>query len=498
MKNTIEIYKNNIIEFLRDKKFIITLILVSILAYGFTLSNVSIGVDDLSLDKYVNDTYILSQGRWGTFFIYNLLGIREFTPFWLDFVTLILMFCTAIFLCTLFKRVSKDKIKKSSYIIFACVFIACPVIAYFFVYQPTKLTVGLGNLLVAIAVSIIYENLINENKFKNILITILILSFAISMYESCAQTFIVLIFIINFIVAYFENDKKFKYFFTFTLKSMIILAISVVIHFIIKTGICVILDMLNIRRIDYANRKNIIMLIKECETFQVFRRVCEIKFTKLFKNTIFQFFSGTCIVGLILSAIKSIKTKNNNIFIMYLGIVIGNILLLLYMTANLYRVYYSWAIGIGITLLFINEFFYNKKSKVVVIFIAYVILIETKTMNGLFYKENLEYKKNLNYANNIITELLAIDDSLNKPILFVGNNRKATFSEIKEDYMTWALLTFNGECTEVISFFEHMGYDINLVDDRDQALKVYENLDEEEKQKSIIDLEDFIVVKISE
>ena len=180
-------YKKDFIKFLSNKKLMSITILVMLLAYGFMLTHFSIGVDDLCLDRYVNGTYILSAGRWGTWLIYNLLNLNTYIPFWVDFVTLLLLLFTAILLCVFIKRITNNKLKDISYILFTCGFISFPIISCFMIYLPTKLTVVLSNLIMVIVLIILYESFfcsykINKRKY---LFICLILSFSIYMYESC-------------------------------------------------------------------------------------------------------------------------------------------------------------------------------------------------------------------------------------------------------------------------------------------------------------------------
>lgn len=490
-----KIYKENIIEFLKDKKFMIVLILVAILAYGFTLTNFSVGVDDLSLDRYVSDTYILSQGRWGTFLIYNILGIREFTPFWLDFVTLGVIVLTAIFMCAFLKRISNSKFKNSSYIIFSCGFISCPVISHFFVYQPTKLTVAISNLLVAIVLAIMYENFIDKKNKSLSLISILLLTFSVSMYEACAQTFLVLVFISIFIYLHFNKEAKLKDLASFYIKAIVNLIVSIIFYFFIKCIIIKVLALLNLKKVNYANNQNVVKLVLECKSWIITKKVLLNKYVTLFSNNIFRIFMGISLVGFIISILEYKKEKR---YIIYLMIILCNLLLMLFLCGNLYRVCYSWAITTGFVLLYINESVEKKQFNILfTIIIGFVILIQTRMMNQIFYNDNFEYKREVIYATNTIDELLQIDSSLNKPILFV--NEKFTFftySDIRKNYLEWGLNAFDENCTELVKFFSHLGYDINIVKDYDSAFEIYEKLDEEIKKQNIIELEDFVVVKL--
>ena len=71
MKNIIEEYKKELKELISSKKYLFSIIIVSILAYGFAVTHSSIGLDDTSLDRYYGDffcTNIMIQRKVGKLF----------------------------------------------------------------------------------------------------------------------------------------------------------------------------------------------------------------------------------------------------------------------------------------------------------------------------------------------------------------------------------------------------------------------------------------------
>ena len=77
MRETISEYKKHIIDLLNNKVYVFFVILFAILSYGFTITNFSVGIDDLCFDRYVTGPYILAAGRWGTTLLYILLQINN-------------------------------------------------------------------------------------------------------------------------------------------------------------------------------------------------------------------------------------------------------------------------------------------------------------------------------------------------------------------------------------------------------------------------------------
>lgn len=116
MKEIVETYKEQVKYFISNKRYMVTMIIVAILSYGFTITHYSIGMDDLCFDRYVHGTYLLSAKRWGTWLLYNVLQINEFTPFWLDAVVVIFMVIIAIVLSAFIRKQYGNKIMELYFI----------------------------------------------------------------------------------------------------------------------------------------------------------------------------------------------------------------------------------------------------------------------------------------------------------------------------------------------------------------------------------------------
>jgi len=121
----------------------------------------------------------------------------------------------------------------------------------------------------------------------------------------------------------------------------------------------------------------------------------------------------------------------------------------------------------------------------------------------LFYNEFIGYKRDVEIANSIISEIRKEVNDLNKPIFFVSKNKEnLKMKDLKinvdsrNDYFTWGFSAFFGEKDEIIKFFNHLGYEFEVVEDADKAFKIYDKLSDEQKEKDVLELDDFIAVKI--
>lgn len=114
MKEIVNQYKNQIKKLLNNKLYVLSLIVVAILGYGYLITHVSIGMDDTCLDRYYKGFFsnnMIAAGRWGSYLIYKLLNIVEFTPFWLEILTVITIMATAVLISSfIIKNIKKSNI----------------------------------------------------------------------------------------------------------------------------------------------------------------------------------------------------------------------------------------------------------------------------------------------------------------------------------------------------------------------------------------------------
>ena len=99
MEKIKEQYKKSGKYFLNNKIFIVAIILITILSFGFTVTNSSVGMDDTAFDRYYQDKEMLAIGRWGSYLVYQILNITEFIPFWIDFLASSIIMLTAVMWC---------------------------------------------------------------------------------------------------------------------------------------------------------------------------------------------------------------------------------------------------------------------------------------------------------------------------------------------------------------------------------------------------------------
>ena len=202
-----EKYKQSFIKLITNKSFLITVIIVAIASYGYTLEHVAVNIDVLSADKFMEGTELIAQHRLMGPIIERIFNIMDFYPFLGDFIAVILLIISAILYCSLFDVISKGKIKNIAYTIFACFFISYPLIMEIFVFSPMGISIALGFCLIAISLMFIHEAFIDKKKSKFVIGTIALWC-AISFYESFAVVYIVGVLSITLLEILYANCPK--------------------------------------------------------------------------------------------------------------------------------------------------------------------------------------------------------------------------------------------------------------------------------------------------
>ena len=110
------------------------LLLTAVCAYGYKVTNVTIGIDDTPSLYYFEEGLIAIVGRWVLFLLNKVITLAEFVPFVTDFAAVILLIAAAIVWSALFYSVFGEKIPVTGYTFFAAVFVSCPLISEVFTY----------------------------------------------------------------------------------------------------------------------------------------------------------------------------------------------------------------------------------------------------------------------------------------------------------------------------------------------------------------------------
>lgn len=397
---------------LQDKVFVVAVIFTTLLSFGYGITHVSVGIDDLCFDRYVIGTWMLSANRWGTWAFYNFFKIYSFSPFWLELLTVTMYFLTALVLCSTIKNIAKDKINRVAYILLACGYISFPILSFQFVYQSTNITVAFSNLIMALISYLVFKNFIDKKNKAWLILYAFLGAFSVACYESCLQTYAVcaLIYVLLWVL-YSEEKPKF-------VKQILPVGAILVAVFAVSIGLY-----LGIGKIITTNlaksgelHDNPAYNVTVFEDDESYKTFLQGRYDEMYKtNTNDQFvfiFTYASIAFLVCLIIEAIRNKRYHVI--WLGFMaVGTNLAFAAIFVNLlYRIYYSWAIMVGFEYLFIYQTVCNiellrkvKIDKVALIVCAFIILFQTKETNRYIYDDwraNEEAKNRFIFIGNTI------------------------------------------------------------------------------------------------
>ena len=202
-------------QIITNKAYMIITAITALLSYGFAITHCSPGIDDISMDLYLNKGMLPEVGRWTLFLINKIIHLTQFTPFIFDLLGLIILWISAALFCVLINRVARERVSLAGYVLFACFFLTCPLFSETDIYYLHNCS-DLGWLLIALSLILSYD-VINDPK-KNIKQTVikavsamLLLWIAVGCYESFMFVFFTALLFILLFEAFLKKEKlRFK------------------------------------------------------------------------------------------------------------------------------------------------------------------------------------------------------------------------------------------------------------------------------------------------
>ena len=441
-----------VINFLkRNKVFTITILIAIILSYGYIVVNQSVHVDDTSFNRYYEEEYFLAQGRFIPVLLHKITGAFQYAPFWLNALSSIVLFFATTIWSMLLKKASKDKLSITAINIFGLIFVTYPLINEIFIYMGAALLISLGYLLTAISI-MLFNKYREENKYKYLFLNIILNCCILAIYESFAVVYICGV-LMTLILEYLNSDTKLT--FIKLLKDIFFVFISLVVPLIIKTIIVslIIKPFCNPDIPNYAANKITWRTIPFIDNFKKLvldlinkYMLSGVRYLPILMYALALGFSFIISIGM------SIKKKNINIFILFVGLVISTILLSLVQgSVSPYRTCQVFAIFVAF--IFMILFSIVEKDtllKNIMLFIVIIIVLnQSRDLSQWFYLNGARYDYEKTVASNIGTELEKVNID-NKPIVFIGSAKcpkwilefEATKMPIAEKVVTKVIRVF--------------------------------------------------------
>lgn len=193
---------SDLMEFGKCKWYLLSLAMTGLLAYGFAVTHYAIGMDDTAVSLYYEEGLAPYVGRWSLFLINKFFHISDFAPWLVEFISVLIFMLSVTFWCILWKKICEPAVILPlwKYGLIAGMFLSCPLISEVFVfYLHNGICMGYGVIALALIFFVQGMRVDQTGKrcIKNVMISSVLLTFAIGFYES-----FIIVYIMGAILCY--------------------------------------------------------------------------------------------------------------------------------------------------------------------------------------------------------------------------------------------------------------------------------------------------------
>lgn len=496
---------------LKNKRLIIAVIIVTVLGFGFTITNFSIGVDDPAVYHYLHSNSsgnMIQQGRILHVLIDKLTGGRlTFIPFLNDFIGAALFGFSSLVFCGLFQYVTDGKLNDIELMAFAGIYISYSIISEKFIYNLDVIVTMLSYVCVAYSLALVCEffNGGGGKQIKPLLLSCLVLTVGLGSYESFVFVYVCGVFAI-FVIECIVGEKKltFKDVLFRGLMFLLILIAAMIIYYLTVFLVQALTGQLGRFYRTTALQKNGIIygLIEIARTIR--RAISVSSYLPMQEFFVFS------IIGFVLTIVYSIKRKSFVLTLCCLALFISNFGIHMVTGNFFYRASQTLCLFIAFALLLLA--FSLRKLKLgktlLPALVGLLIFVQLADLNLSFYHDYSRYKKDEFVINTIATRLVS-ECNVNKPVVFTSVN---TSGEYQVAYLNsrgfgqvngasaiyWGCQTFKEPTSPImLNLFRMHGYNFLIEATPEQAErgnKLAENMECWPKQGCIQEFDDIIVV----
>lgn len=526
--------KVNVRYFLNSRWFMIPLLIVTIMSFGFTLTHPTISVDDTAMEYYYRQNELLTQGRFFQVLIDKILGIYNFRPFVLDYFAILCLVAAVVLWCSLFKKVSNNRLKLISYIFFACFFVSYPLLTEIFIYMGSNFEVCLGLAMIAFILFILSGDTKKLNKQSTYIVASFLIALTLSLYESLAVVYLFGIFTILILRFLYSDDSR-------NLKDVCLRGLYFVIPLIIGIVLRLLIDLIlkivfhlgtstNASKEihwDHGIMQNLPKLIDGVTLSYFYNALVYLPITFLVISvgiTIFLMFW------------QGFKYRSVTIVVLYLGSILSIFsLTILQGIATPYRACSVFSVFTAFVFMLSLQFVEEGKlriaiKKAFVVVLCIFLIWQLNDINKWFYVDYLRYEEEVNVVNQVATEIRSNYD-LDKPVVFLGDYKlsdninqytsaektslagilymnltgvvpegKYAYKYVQsngDSFLDWAVgWNFENNVSEAHKFFKDLGYDFKADNYamREEAYSLAQDKPQWPKKGAIFETDKFIVV----
>ena len=486
--------------FIKNRRWIIVLLIITLLCFGFELTNFTLSIDEeYSILNGIDISGWLSQSRYTTGFIKLLMNSTKVVPYWSTFLCVNMLFLASIFWTFV---VNQCLVKKNhwSLAIFAALIISSPINVFFVSFSTYNFEVALGILLTGVAVYFANQFFLKKTSYKNCLLSLIILTFCLGIYQS----FIILFSFgcaFCWLLDLTQTNKsiKFQEFCVSLLKLTTIVFASLACYFLINKCIQIFVPPSSYLVDNFWQwpHKTISQFINEMREF----------FYDIIYNYQFLFGKIWCLtVFSSLPIFFSLFKKNTKwlTFPLLTFIVISPLVMSVLLGFNMpLRTNQTIAYSIACIWFLLVISIKNKQVQTIITIIAlFICLMQTKEINQFFYTDHLRYQRDIELANQINNRLEELDYNHHQPIYFVGTHKNnIDFRKFQYESVGYSFFEYdNGNNFRIRAFLETRGYKWELIpkDQWPQAEAFATNLPIWPAEESIQATNSGIIIKLSE
>ena len=495
-------------DILKNKTLMISAVIITILGFGFTITNFSIGVDDPASHHYLyTDGWgsMIQQGRLLHVVFNKLTGALTFIPFLNDFIGAALFMLSALIFCGLFQYVTEGRMTNIQLIIFAGIYLSYSIVSEKFIYNLDTIVTMLSYVAVAYSLVAAYR-FVYLNSKKSFVPAVLSLIVGLGAYESFIFLYIsgvFAIFILKNVVC--EEKLKFKDTLLKGIWFALILIIAVVIYYAMVYIVQYLTDQRgNFERNSIWNEE--IGLRKKYERIKKNFRETMLE-TSYFPMIEFVSFSA---IGAALSLYFAVRRKSIIQPLCFIAMFLCNFGIHIAIGYIMFRACQTLCFFIGFVALLFAVSLKNLKPAKIALPVAacWLIFVQLANLNLSFYNDYSRYKKE-EFAINSIAQRLVSECDVEKPVVFTNRpaggyleSQSAGEQTIGDSMVYWGVTAFGDlRSPTMLEIFRLHGYDFlkePSVEQAERAQKLSKGMAAWPAKDSIKEYEDIIIVNFKE
>ena len=209
-------YRDDFQAIASGRTFCFCVLLVALLAFGFSTFNMAVSSDDLQGYIYTGSgRNMLASGRFTIYLIDRLTSTTIRGPavaYTNDILAILGLIWAAINFCIFFRRVCGEFISNTACTVFTCIFISYPLVTELWEYIGAYRNVAFGFLCDSFALILMYD-VIHEKapgNWKKILAACILMMLVCAGYESLVPVYIFCVFAILALQVPFGSEKEKK------------------------------------------------------------------------------------------------------------------------------------------------------------------------------------------------------------------------------------------------------------------------------------------------